>query len=89
MESPRLDFDVLVLGGGPAGMVSAITASESGLKVGLIDEQAEAGGQIWRAPWAATSQGHACSGGGSGRSQTVIGLMCWVLTALKPVTLRI
>ena len=55
MESPRLDFDVLVLGGGPAGMVSAITASESGLKVGLIDEQAEAGGQIWRAPWAAPS----------------------------------
>ena len=58
MESPRLDFDVLVLGGGPAGMVSAITASESGLKVGLIDEQAEAGGQIWRAPWAAPSQGY-------------------------------
>ena len=58
MESPRFDFDALVLGGGPAGMVSAITASESGLKVGLIDEQAEAGGQIWRAPWAATSQGY-------------------------------
>ena len=58
MESPRFDFDVLVLGGGPAGMVSAITASESGLKVALIDEQAEAGGQIWRAPWAATSQGY-------------------------------
>ena len=58
MQSPRFDFDVLVLGGGPAGMVSAITASESGLKVGLIDEQFKAGGQIWRAPWAASSQGY-------------------------------
>lgn len=57
MKSPPFDFDVIVLGGGPAGMVSAITASESGLKVALIDEQAEAGGQIWRAPWAALSQG--------------------------------
>jgi len=53
-SSPH-DFDVLVLGGGPAGMVSAITASQHGLSVGLIDEQAEAGGQIWRAPWAASS----------------------------------
>ena len=58
MVSPHCHFDVLVLGGGPAGMVSAITASQNGLRVGLIDEQAEAGGQIWRAPWASSPQGY-------------------------------
>jgi NADPH-dependent 2,4-dienoyl-CoA reductase/sulfur reductase-like enzyme len=41
--------DCLVLGAGPAGTEAALAASEAGLDVVLIDEQADAGGQGWRA----------------------------------------
>lgn len=40
--------DLIVIGAGPAGMAAAITASELGLKVVLLDEQAREGGQIYR-----------------------------------------
>ena len=41
-------FDVLVIGGGPAGMAAAVRAAEFGARVGMVDENATAGGQIWR-----------------------------------------
>lgn len=41
--------DLVVIGAGPAGMVAASTASEAGLSVAVLDEQPEAGGQIYRA----------------------------------------
>ena len=41
-------FDVLVIGGGPAGMAAAVRAAEFGMRVGMVDENASAGGQIWR-----------------------------------------
>lgn len=41
-------FDVLVVGGGPAGMVAAISAAKSGVSVGIVDENPNLGGQIWR-----------------------------------------
>lgn len=41
-------YDVIVIGGGPAGMSGATAASEAGLSVLLIDEQNALGGQIWR-----------------------------------------
>ena len=44
-------FDVIVLGAGPAGARAALAAASQGLKVILIDEQAAAGGQVWRKPW--------------------------------------
>lgn len=43
-----MTHDLIVLGAGPAGMATAITASEIGLKVALLDEQARPGGQIYR-----------------------------------------
>ncbi|WP_367619686.1 NAD(P)/FAD-dependent oxidoreductase [Caballeronia sp. SEWSISQ10-4 2] len=43
-----MTHDLIVIGAGPAGMAAATTASELGLKVVLIDEQARAGGQIYR-----------------------------------------
>jgi pyruvate/2-oxoglutarate dehydrogenase complex dihydrolipoamide dehydrogenase (E3) component len=43
-------FDVIVLGAGPAGASAAITAAEAGRRVAVVDEQAAAGGQVWRAP---------------------------------------
>lgn len=41
--------DVAVLGAGPAGMAAATEAAKLGLSVALIDEQPQAGGQIYRA----------------------------------------
>ncbi len=47
MPADRL-FDVLVVGGGPAGMAAACRAAECGRRVGLVDDNPAAGGQIWR-----------------------------------------
>ena len=41
-------FDVLVVGGGPAGMAAAMRAAESGSRVGIVDDNMRLGGQIWR-----------------------------------------
>lgn len=44
----RQKFDVLVVGAGPAGMAAAARAGESGAHVGLVDDNFNPGGQIWR-----------------------------------------
>ena len=44
----RQEFDVLVVGGGPAGMAAAVQAAESGHRVGIVDDNVKLGGQIWR-----------------------------------------
>ena len=43
------DFDLVVLGAGPAGLAAAREASAQGLAVALVDEQLMPGGQIYRA----------------------------------------
>jgi NADPH-dependent 2,4-dienoyl-CoA reductase/sulfur reductase-like enzyme len=43
-----LHFETLVVGGGPAGIAAAVCAAENGARVGLIDDNPNAGGQIWR-----------------------------------------
>lgn len=43
-----IDCDVLVVGAGPAGIAAASVAAESGCRVCLVDDNAAAGGQIWR-----------------------------------------
>jgi len=40
--------DVLVIGAGPAGMAASIRAQESGANVLVLDDNPDAGGQIWR-----------------------------------------
>src|SRR5215813_134579 len=42
--------DVLVIGGGPAGLAAALAAGRSGARVVLCDEQAEFGGALLGAP---------------------------------------
>jgi NADPH-dependent 2,4-dienoyl-CoA reductase/sulfur reductase-like enzyme len=44
--SPK--YDVVVVGGGPAGLAAAACAAESGAHPLLIDNNARLGGQIWR-----------------------------------------
>jgi D-hydroxyproline dehydrogenase subunit alpha len=41
-------FDILVVGAGPAGMAAACCAAESGRTVGVVDDNPDLGGQIWR-----------------------------------------
>lgn len=43
-------FDLAIVGAGPAGMTAAVTAAAHGLTVVVVDEQARAGGQIFRQP---------------------------------------
>ncbi len=50
--SRYLHTDVLVVGAGPAGLAAAKTAAEAGLRVTLVDENAEAGGTLLSEPQA-------------------------------------
>jgi len=44
----RHSFEVLVVGGGPAGMAAAASAAQAGAHVGVADDNPSFGGQIWR-----------------------------------------
>ncbi|WP_159587683.1 sarcosine oxidase subunit alpha [Chelativorans xinjiangense] len=48
--SRYLHTDVLVIGAGPAGLAAALGAAHSGLRVTLVDENAEAGGTLLSEP---------------------------------------
>jgi NADPH-dependent 2,4-dienoyl-CoA reductase/sulfur reductase-like enzyme len=48
MAESRLDFEVVVVGAGPAGIAGACAAAENGRRTALIDETPWVGGQIWR-----------------------------------------
>ena len=42
------EFDLVIVGGGPAGIAAATTAGNHGIKVLLIDERTTLGGQIYK-----------------------------------------
>ena len=48
MSEGTLQFDVLILGGGPAGISTAIWCADLGLKAALIEGNDELGGQLLR-----------------------------------------
>jgi NADPH-dependent 2,4-dienoyl-CoA reductase/sulfur reductase-like enzyme len=43
-------YDLLVVGGGPAGLAAVAEAAAAGLDVGLVDERPTLGGQIYKQP---------------------------------------
>ena len=45
---PEMRADVVVVGGGPAGIAAATRAAEAGSRVVIIDSGMRPGGQIWR-----------------------------------------
>ena len=44
----KYQFDVLVVGAGPAGLSAASCAAACGVRVGIVDDNPALGGQIWR-----------------------------------------
>src|SRR5262249_28900378 len=48
MENHSSEYDVVVIGAGPAGLSAATTSAHLGLKTLVLDEQPYAGGQIYR-----------------------------------------
>ena len=43
-----MQYDVVVIGAGPAGLAAAVTAAETGARVAILDERPQSGGQIWQ-----------------------------------------
>jgi NADPH-dependent 2,4-dienoyl-CoA reductase/sulfur reductase-like enzyme len=52
----KSEFDVLVVGAGPAGLAAAACAAECGVTVGIVDDNPSLGGQIWRGESAKTAE---------------------------------
>ncbi|HEV2836285.1 MAG TPA: FAD-dependent oxidoreductase, partial [Pyrinomonadaceae bacterium] len=48
MSSAHVAHDVVVVGAGPAGLAAAYRAANEGLRVVVVDDNPESGGQIWR-----------------------------------------
>ena len=72
--------DVLVIGGGPAGIEAALAAAARDLDVVLLDEAPAAGGQVYRAPPATFR------GGATARRRAGPARICgdaWVLVPVK------
>lgn len=51
-------MDLAIVGAGPAGMAAALAVADAGFSVLVVDEQARAGGQIFRRPPAEWGQRH-------------------------------
>jgi D-hydroxyproline dehydrogenase subunit alpha len=48
MSREKFEFEIVVVGAGPAGLAAACAAAESGKRVAVLDDTPWLGGQIWR-----------------------------------------
>jgi thioredoxin reductase len=62
MIPKRDQYDLVVIGAGPAGLAATATAAGAGLSTLLLDENAGPGGQVWRAIDATPVKNHALLG---------------------------
>lgn len=46
MEKTQKKFDIIIIGGGPAGLISAISASENGAKVAILEKNDQLGKKL-------------------------------------------
>ncbi|MBI2879567.1 MAG: FAD-dependent oxidoreductase [Candidatus Rokubacteria bacterium] len=60
--------ELAVIGGGPAGMAAAVAAAERGVRVTLVDENPQLGGQYWRQPPATFHATHSSRDAAQGRA---------------------
>jgi NADPH-dependent 2,4-dienoyl-CoA reductase/sulfur reductase-like enzyme len=44
----KRNYDIVIVGAGPAGLAAASAAAAAGVRVALVDDNARPGGQIWR-----------------------------------------
>lgn len=59
MNERLSDFDIVIVGAGPAGVAAACAAAQSGQRVAVVDETPWLGGQIWRGQQARLLSGQA------------------------------
>lgn len=74
-------FEVLVVGAGPAGLAAACAAAEHGRRVAVIDDNPAPGGQIWRGATTAASDPIAAKW--LARFQSAGGLRYWGTTVVE------
>src|SRR6185295_16089368 len=48
MSRERFEFDIVIVGAGPAGLAAACAARASKRRVAVVDDTPWLGGQIWR-----------------------------------------
>lgn len=58
-EIRMMNFDILIVGAGPAGLHAAHVAAQAGASVGIVDDNPRPGGQIWRQGPRHPAKGHA------------------------------
>jgi D-hydroxyproline dehydrogenase subunit alpha len=59
MNERDFQFEIVVVGAGPAGIAAACAAAESGKRVAVVDDTPWLGGQIWRGEQAKPKQSQA------------------------------
>ncbi len=68
-----LEFEIVVVGGGPAGVAAACAAAESGRRVAVVDDTPWLGGQIWRGQQTLSDEGRGARGEGPSPRPSPIG----------------